>query len=292
VLEGLSRHDRLFVLLLNKMNAMPLRSGFSLLEMLVAMAVLSIMMVFLFGLTAQTIQGWERGSKQVEAAHAARVGLDYIARELQYAVSGPRIIAASATTTNTNVVPFFSATSAQSIPVGNKQSWRIAPDSGFVFAVAPLTSDSSRLAEVGFFSAHITNPAGYVEMPSDRFYLMMHRVRDVGANVGFYYKNVDPAPTNWITNSDFYPLIPNCYSLQLRYFSNAPAGLVEVPNWADTSKLPAGILATVKVMDNKTAARVRQLSPFDLKTNDPAVASVLQQGTVEISRFIPFLNSN
>jgi uncharacterized protein (TIGR02599 family) len=64
--------------------------GFSLLEVLVAMAVLSVMMVFLFNLVAQTMRAWEIGNKQVEATQVARIGLDVMAQNLQSAARAPR----------------------------------------------------------------------------------------------------------------------------------------------------------------------------------------------------------
>ena len=46
--------------------------AFTLLEMMVAIAVLSLMMVFMFGILGQAISGWEAGGRRMESAQAAQ----------------------------------------------------------------------------------------------------------------------------------------------------------------------------------------------------------------------------
>jgi hypothetical protein len=61
--------------------------------------------------------------------------------------------------------------------------------------------------------------------------------------------------------------------------------------------LPAGVSVTAKVMDEKTAARIASLRPNGLTAADVAdgatsdVARILREGTVEVHRFIPFVNA-
>jgi prepilin-type N-terminal cleavage/methylation domain-containing protein len=267
------------------------KSGFSLLEVLVAMAILSIMMVFLFNFTSQSILGWESGTRQVEVSRAARVGLDYMASELQYAIAGSMLSRPNASTTETVTAPFYVLPSASKLPGGDAARWKISPNSGMVFAIAPLSSDSNRLGEIGFFSAQITDKEGYNEMPANSFYLVMHRVRDTGSAANFYFKNTSPIPTSWVNTGDFNPLIPNCYSLNMKFFENKDGKLSEVATWPTLDKLPAGILLSIKVMDDKTASRVRQLLADGLSWDSPTVSSILQRGSVELSRFVPFLNA-
>jgi prepilin-type N-terminal cleavage/methylation domain-containing protein len=265
--------------------------GFSLLEMLVAMVVLSLMMVFLFNIVAQTIKGWEIGARRVETAFAARVGLDYMARELQASFAGAAV--ARQTEGNlaevTNVAPFLVLGPNANLPGGEASRWRAAPDSQKIFSVAPHTSHTNFPGEVGFFCARITDRNGYFEMPFDSYFLVMHRVRYTAASATFFFRN---QPDNtWVNRGVFNPLIPNCYRLQLAFFTNNNAGVLTPVNgdWTATDALPAGVVATISVMDAKTAARVRQLG--GVNTNDATIRAVLQQGTVEMSRFIPFTTS-
>jgi prepilin-type N-terminal cleavage/methylation domain-containing protein len=264
--------------------------GFSLLEMLVAMAVLSLMMVFLFNIVAQTIRGWETGARRIEAAFAARVGLDYMARELQSSFAGKGIARRTdgAQAAVTSVAPFL-ALGGDALPGGDSSKWRAAPASSKIFSIAPQVSGTNLPGEVGFFCAEVTHAGGYNNMPDKSFYLVMHRVRSSGANANFYFRNT--AEHSWVDTGIFDPLIPNCYRLQLTYFVNSDSGKLEpfTGNWTDMESLPAGVIATISVMDAKTAARVRQFGEFD--TNNTTISRLLQEGSVEASRFIPFVTS-
>ncbi|NBR48745.1 prepilin-type N-terminal cleavage/methylation domain-containing protein, partial [bacterium] len=80
--------------------------GFSLLELLVAMAILSMLMTMMFSLLGGTISLWEIGNKRIEAAQTARVGLNIIANDLRRAISDQQV---SYTTTGGNTtctIPF------------------------------------------------------------------------------------------------------------------------------------------------------------------------------------------
>jgi len=268
------------------------RQGFSLLEMLVAMAVLSLMMVFLFNIVAQTIRGWEIGARRIDAAFAARVGLDYMARELQSSFAGDGVARRTdgAQGKVTNVAPFLALGTNALLPGGAAARWQAAPESAKVFSVAPHTSHTNFPGEIGFFCAEITDPNGYNEMPFKSFYLVMHRVRYSGAAAGFYFRN--QAQNDWVANGIFNPLIPNCYKLELTYFTNnIESGVLEVVsgNWTNTQSLPAGVTATISVMDAKTAARVRDLERQSADIE--IIQRVREQGTVRASRFIPFVTS-
>lgn len=266
-------------------------SAFSLLEVLVAMAVLSLMMVFLFNIVAQTITGWETGSRRIEAAFAARVGLDYMARELQTSFAGKGVARRTdgQQIAVTSVSPFLALGADAALPGGVSSRWKAAPASEKVFSVAPHTSGTNFPGEVGFFCAQVIDGKGYNNMPFNSFYLVMHRVRYAGANADFYFRN--QATKNWVNSGFFDPLIPNCYRLQLKYFvNNDDDELVPFDgDWTDMESLPAGVMATITVMDAKTAARVRQSGGLD--TNKPVIRRLLDEGSVEASRFIPFVTS-
>ena len=64
-------------------------SGFTLLELLAAMAVLSILAVVLFQTMNQASRGWEQGQRTVEIGQQARTALDYMAKEITQVIATP-----------------------------------------------------------------------------------------------------------------------------------------------------------------------------------------------------------
>lgn len=294
-------------------------SAFSLLEMLVAMGVLTLMMVFLFNLVAQTIRAWETGSKQVEAAQAARIGLDTMAQDLQFALGGSRVAPPLQVggVSKTNIVPFFSTNNAQSQLGLTANNILMARSSGQIFAVAPLAAAAGELYELGYFSAYVLTSGseeGFHDMRGRRYVLMRHAIPSTNnsASTGtpradFFYTGTLPPPAaaQWLIEpstrsvQDGYrtSLIPNCYQLTFRYASNIGGVLSFGPTWTAGDRLPAGVLVSAKVMDEKTAARIAQLRPNGLTEADLAngsttdAALVLRQGTADVHRFVPFVNS-
>jgi type II secretory pathway pseudopilin PulG len=283
--------------------------AFSLIEMLVAMGVLSLMMVFLFNLVGQTLRAWEGGSKQVEAAQAARIGLETMAQDLQFALGGSAVSLVG-TNVRTNIVPFFSTNNATA-RLGLHSALNLAPSSGQIFAVAPLAAATNALHELGYMSVFVTRISageGYHDMRGRRYVLMRHTIPGTHTRGDFFYANTFPAdqtaPGQWLTEvGNVVPegfrtsLIPNCYQLKFSYASNNGGVLAWSTNWSSQTSTPAGVLVTAKVMDEKTAARIAVLRSNGLTAADVAegalgdVPRILREGTVEVSRFIPFVNA-
>jgi len=291
--------------------------GFSLLEMLVAMAILSLMMVFLFNLVAQTMRAWEGGARQIEAAQAARIGLETMAQDLQYAFGGSAVAPPlqSGGATKTNIIPFFSANNSTN-RLGLPTNLLVAPSSGQIFMVGPLASETNQLAELGYTCVYITRATageGYADMRGRRYVLLRHAVP--GENTGvaqgsFFYTEPPPAnltsseqwffektigTSNAVTVGFRHSVIPNCYQLKIQYASNNAGVLAWSTDWNSQTNTPAGVLVTAKVMDEKTAARIFSMHSNglteNLLTTDTNLIRVLSEGTVEVHRFIPFINA-
>jgi len=289
--------------------------GFSLIEMLVAMAVLTLMMTFLFNLVAQTLRAWEGGNRQIEAAQAARIGLETMAQDLQWAFGG------SATAsplnfdgpTRRSIIPFF-ATNNATATLGLPGALTLARNSAQIFAVAPVASAGNEFHELGYMSTFVTSARageGYHHLPGRRYVLLRHAIsatnNAASARGNFFYTDNLPANqtagNEWLTEGsqavDNYfrtSIIPNCYQFTLRFATNSNGSLSFVDNWTEWSTLPAGVLVTAKVMDEKTATRIAQLRPSGLTAADLAenstsdVSRILREGTSEVRRFIPFTN--
>jgi len=289
--------------------------AFTLLEMMVAVAVLSIMMIFMFSLVAQATRAWEGGSRQIEAAQAARVTLDRMSKEMQFAVAGSHAVPAGAGLL-TNTAPFYVNVNPTTVPGETNTALRPPTNSGQIFAVSPVASPAAvngPFSEVGYFVGHSVRSTGFHTLAPHLYYLFWHgpSKTDTNNNIlepvsDFYYRG--GGGTNWIqtaatdrlqSDGNRMAMVDNCYQMTFQFATNNANGVLEfTTNWLSRTSLPAGMLVTLKVMDKKTAAKIAQLkgsnalTTADLATNTTTDAgAVLRAGTVQVSRFIPFLNS-
>jgi prepilin-type N-terminal cleavage/methylation domain-containing protein len=286
------------------MKAVPeSRSAFSLIEILVAMAILTMLMAFMFALLGSTIRLWEQGNNQVEAAQAARIGLNRLAEDMQSA------LAASVTSARpgggaplTSVVPFLAEEGAAS-PRGWSGTVVNAAGSDQVFGVRAAADTQNPFREFGYTCVFVSDSGGVNPMRGLRYYLVNH---SVNSSSGDFYLNSAPS-TSWAdeasATSRRAPVVDNCLRLELLYATNSGTGVAWTRNWASQTSLPLGVLATVITIDSRTAERVAQLtggtplSAADISsiTNSaapsPGLQTVLRNGSVVMRRFIPFRNS-
>lgn len=274
----------------------PVRDAFSLIEILVAMAVLAMLMTFMFSMVGGTSRLWERGNAKIEAAQAARVGLNRMAEDLESALSA---IAVSFDPSKTSVVPFL-ASSAQD--TRGQTSSEIANGSDQVFGVRLTGDPSSPFREFGYLCTYINVPGGWGSMRGNRYFLVQHRVNPASGK--FYMQSSGWTPsTAGVSNR--LPLIDNCVRFEMEYANTNGGGLTWTKSWPSQTNLPAGVLATVIVIDSRTAERIAQingsaaLTEADINsiTNigtppQEGVQSLLRSGSVVMRRFIPFRNAN
>ena len=292
-------------------------SAFTLLEVLVATAVLALMMTFLFNLLGSSAKLWEIGNKKIEAAQAARVGLNIMAKDLKSAFAGNMTNYSSSGSTFYNIAPFIGVDSSNSAITGTLTGdASVALGSDQIFGVR-LTSDSSNPYEqFGYQCVYVTKTDGFDNMRDKRYYLVCQNIPDA-----FYFKGSNPSST-WYNNpasSQNYPIVDNCIRLKFSYYGNQTSLTDQIiangtrsftPNgtWsanATTAHLPLGVLVTLSVIDSKTAEKIAAikgntaltgpeidngLSSSPSATLTP-VERLISQGSVTMSRFIPF-NAN
>jgi prepilin-type N-terminal cleavage/methylation domain-containing protein len=288
--------------------------AFSLIEMLVAVAVLSLMMTFMFNLTAQAIRTWEIGGRSIESAQAARIGMSYLVGELEFAIAGVKSVPANPSPEIINTIPFAAVNNATSIPGEGSTNLVAVPRNDQLFFVAPLGVGTNRLfAEVGYFTVYAKSGGAHT-MAGQRYYLVRHGSVPGGTNSAyqdFYYRG-----TNVVTNSSWFdaannsastrnrtPLVDNCIQLTLEYASNNNGQISWLTNWSSTTNLPLGVLVTMRVLDAKSANRLAALRGDDVVTPaqlqalthtrasaDPVVR-ILREGTTTLRRFVPLVNS-
>jgi prepilin-type N-terminal cleavage/methylation domain-containing protein len=298
-------------------------NGFTLIELMVAIAVLAMMMAFVFTLLASTITAWENGNRRLEASIAARVGLNIVAVELENALSGLKVIdVLPSTDRQTNIFPIAAIKSANSVPgLSSTASRKVVavPGSDQVFFIFPtgysyINPSGLPYHESGFISLFVNTRRdgrglGHNNM-GPGYYLVKHRK----GPEDFYFRGATNAVnTNWFSdNSDSsdtrIPIIDNCLRFKLTPMQTNAAGILSpLNNWRSFNTLPpevVGFLAEIITIDSRTAAKLAQLRPdtvltesdIDSITNSATPNSDIQRlirsGSVIMGRYIPLRNKN
>jgi prepilin-type N-terminal cleavage/methylation domain-containing protein len=289
-------------------------AGFTLLEMLTAIAVLSLMMVFMFNIAGQSVRAWETGGRRMETAQAGRIGMNLLASELRYAFAGV------ATNSGTNATAVFSnfATfvATNGLPGETSGSLAAVPGSQSLFFISPVGPHDADggvpFAEIGYLPMFITKRDGYQSMAGGSYSLVRHGFAPGSTNLNYqdFYGRAGPT-TNLVTPgaepNNRTPLVDNCVRFSLEFAStNGGAGSISwTTNWTSQTNLPLGVLVTMLVLDSKSAAKLSQINglnvldaaTIDKATNDtPLVQSdvaarILREGTTVLRRFVPLVNS-
>lgn len=283
------------------------RLAFTILEVLVAVAVLAVMMTFLFDLLGSSAKLWEIGNRKIEAAQTARVGLNIMANDLQNAFAGNMTSFTSTGTRVNNIAPFLAVNNPLDSDVIDLGGGALnASGSQQLFGVLSSGDTSQPFKEFGYLCVFLNSADGTDPMIGYRYYLVRKLANGTAANGNFFLRSAD---NSWAGDStDFSPVIDNCVRMTLEYFGNeaAPNGTPDWTadgSWTPTDRLPLGVLVTVTVLDSKSAMKVATVkgnapltegeidSIFDPSPPDDGLETILRQGSVTMSRFIP-LNRN
>jgi hypothetical protein len=267
------------------------------------MAVLTMMMTFMFAMLGGTIRLWEQGNSQVEAAQAARIGLNKMALDVQSAMAASATSTTPVGTTVTNIVPFLAES-----PAGSPRGWdssevQSAAGSDQLFGVRATGDPTDPFNEFGYTCVYVSKADGVDPMRGNRYFLAAHRV---SSSDGDFYLRGAPSLA-WANETDAtdrrFPIIDNCVRLELLYASNSGSAVTWTNTWGSQTNLPLGVLATVIAIDSRTAERVAQLNggaslaAADITsiTNGgaplPGIQTLLRNGAVVLRRFIPFRNA-
>ena len=302
-----SAHTRTSVL---SVSSVVNSSAFTLLEVLVATAVLAMMLAFLFNLVGASSKLWEAGNKKMEAAQAARIGLNIMAKDLKNAFAGNMTSYTSNGTAINNIAPFMALGSNTTTTMGLGGGAVSANGSQQIAGVTLSNNSSIPYNEFGYMAVFVNDANGIEPMIGDRYYLVK-KVDGVTTSGGdFYFRG--NATTSWhSSSSEFYPIVDNCIRLKLEYYGNqtsasgTPDWTTPAGSWTSTDRLPLGVLVTISVIDSKTAIKINAikngsaLSALEITNGlssapPPSLTPVerlISQGSVTMSRFIPF-NSN
>lgn len=301
---GVQLHDFKMIFLKNH-HRLP-KKGFTLVELLVATAILAMMVGLMFSMLSGSMAAFESGNKRIEAAQIARVGLNIIANDLRRAIADQRISYTSNGTAITNTIPFLSVDTPTGTIDLNGGAVN-AEGSQQLFGVLATGKTNQPFEEFGYICAYLDSDDVTHSLAGKRYYLV--RKSSTTDNADFYLQG--NATTNFAGGSDaFSPIVENCIRLELSYPQTNSAGDIDTSSgafgftkiWTSNSRLPAGVLVSIWVLDSKTATKLAAinngpLTPSQIgsitNTAAPADATerLLKQGTVRMQRFIP-LNKN
>lgn len=260
------------------------------------------MMTFLFDMVGSSARLWEIGNKKIEAAQAARVGLNIMAADLQNAFAGNMTSYTSNGTAVTNIAPFLAKEAPDdAIDLGGGAV--NAEGSQQLFGVLSSGDTSQPYKEFGYLCVFIADADGADPMIGDRYYLVRKLANGSAAKGNFFLRAAD---NDWADDStDFNPVIDNCLRVTFEYYGNETSAdgdpsWTSNGTWTPTDRLPLGVLVTVTVLDSKTAIKVADVknnaaltegeidSIFESGAPADGVETLLRQGAVTMSRFIPF----
>jgi prepilin-type N-terminal cleavage/methylation domain-containing protein len=283
------------------------RLAFTLLEVLVATAILAMMLAFLFNLVGSSAKLWEVGNKKMEAAQAARVGLNIMARDLKNAFAGNMTTYTSNGTAINNIAPFMAFGNNTTTTMGLGGGAISANGSQQIAGVTLTNNSSIPYNEFGYMAVFIDDADGIDPMIGDRYYLVK-KADGVTTTGGDFYIRGNATAAWHSSASEFYPIIDHCIRLKLGYYGNSTSS-TGTPGWTTTwspvDRLPLGVLVTISVIDSKTAVKINAIKNGSALTeleitnglsSSPSatltdIERLISQGSVTMSRFIPF-NSN
>lgn len=263
--------------------------GFTLVEILAATAILSVMFTIMFGILQQTSKGWQAANRRVEASQVARLAMDQIASDLENCVAVVQAnVSAPGLTNTTNFAYGF----VHADEPGMNQSWlassiNISRPNDYIFVVTPYPPSqnmgSGDLCEVGYIPIFVATAAGFSTMRGGRYVLLRHLPLTNGA--GSSITNAQPVndfltnSVNWETTPtgvdtvNRLPFVDNCLKFDIKFIytnntgqrlisdswgrpsTNTPGGWANLPTGA-TPGLPLGAIIQMCVVDERTSERI------------------------------------
>jgi len=279
------------IALLRKTNS-PRSRAFTLTELLVVMAILSLILLCLFTIFRQGTQTWRLSSARTEAYIKARQILDMISREIRGAVqiSAARGIDASPLEAH----PRQRRADLRGLSSSNLQGWRNHEQqfSSQVYFVAPVTnSGRQQLCMLGYWIKDVHNDTdspirnGAPRHAQDDTLQRSYRT-DSGGNPDDVWKTLDFGHTSFSSSaweSTGGQVASGVRQLTLAYYSYDNAGKLRpradtwdsrpshlegvTPTRDDDNKLPAVVRITITVGDKDDLIKPIRLSTLVLLEN-------------------------
>ena len=243
--------------------------SFTLVEILTATAILSILFTIMFGILQQVSIGWQAANRRVEASQAARLALEQIAYDLENCVAVrrvnqpvPGLAGQTGAAALTNLAYGFAFYNAPPIRPRNLlgQEWvaqDISQPNDMIFVVTParqsLRGAGEDLVETGYVPVWVNRTSaglpGYGNVWMGRYALLQHRpTTNLVQGVGLVRTTNLVPMSDFMTNSlewettpgivdpnvkNFIPVVDNCvgFDVKFSYTNNAGQRFTNITNW-------------------------------------------------------------
>lgn len=233
----------------------PWRTGFSLLELLVASAVLSFFVIMLFAVLQQTSSAWNTAENRMDANREARAALNIIGRDLSMMLTG-----------DGDGRVYLNAEDDPEVSLSGAPPPAELGDTFFFLATLPgraqePSGNRSDLCMVGYYLSW--SAAGPVGVGYNLYRFLRSSDETVDALVG----GGEALVTASVTADDL--LGSNIRSFKVALYRDENGGLVEVDPWP-VHETPALVEVRLTALNHNTARRIRNLGPegwHDLPTH-------------------------
>lgn len=287
--------------------------SFTLVELLAATGVLSILFTIMFGILQQTSAGWQAANRRVEASQVARLALDQIASDLEncVAVASTNFLPSG----TTNYAFGFAHSNGPSGAFPSATGISYAPPNDSIAVVTPFfpsrTSGQSDLYEVGYSAIFVDRADGYSTMRGRRHYLLRFTTLSNQAGRIIFANDFLSNSNGWETTPPGVstvlrlPFVDNCLKFDVQFIDNTGATNATWPRAGAVgwTGLPRAAEITLCVVDDRAAERLNRLngsaalSPAviaALPTNWSAVPAnlrpTLQSSVMTFTRRVHFKN--
>ena len=272
-----------------------LSASFTLIEILAAITILTILFTIMFGILQQVSVGWQAANRRVEASQAARLALEQIAQDLENCVVSayPQTTVPGTNGPVSYAFGFFHMRSSGSLGWLHNEVNASAPND-LIFVATPNASSQGAVTgdlwEAGYIPVFVARSGGLNNMREGRYNLVRHFPAtnvNSGPVVGLrpltdFMTNSYPNPaTNWwctptsLTTTHRLPIVDNCIRFHIRFVSsNNPSQTF--PEWGrpviqgnavvwdgnpaiQPTGLPMAADISMTVMDEKTAERLYRI---------------------------------
>lgn len=236
--------------------------SFTLVEILVATAILSILFTIMFGILQQVSIGWQAANRRVEASQAARLALEQIAYDLENCVvvrkvgqPVPGLAGQTGAQALTNLAYGFAFHNSPTTPTWVAQA--ISQPNDMIFVVTParqsLAGAGEDLVETGYVPVWVNRTSaglpGYGNVWMGRYALLQHRpTTNLVQGVGLVRTTNLVPMSDFMTNSlewettpgivdpnvkNFIPVVDNCvgFDVKFSYTNNAGQRFTNITNW-------------------------------------------------------------
>ncbi|MDW8344755.1 MAG: prepilin-type N-terminal cleavage/methylation domain-containing protein [Verrucomicrobiae bacterium] len=267
----------------------PRRAGFTLVELLAAIAIMAILMAAIFGVHTQVARAWQLAERRTEVFQQGRLIMEMITRELENAMAGPA-------GSGPGVITFLGYENATTIPGSSSADLAATPPNDQLFFVSS-TGDSVNdptgdLSEFGYMVVFVRDD--HATMRRRHYYLLRHYEPPTTNNAANaardFFTNPNWPNTSTLGPANKVPVLDNVVRFEVdyeTYYSQTNYGTAWCQTWSTvgpcdippggqscprpnhfdvadpTQTLPRAVHLRMSVLDRRTANLAASMWPTD-----------------------------